>query len=278
MTKYNKFVESLKLIHSKGYTLRTYTNYLLNKIVDHIKSTDSYKQFQLDDIKSCTSIDIPNINIYDSNSDDELTEYYISLDIKKANFTSMCYFYPGITLFNNKLYNIWEEFIKNFTDVEFFINSKPFSQIVFNKLNNKKNSILWKKICYNMYQLLKSTSLNIIGKISDDELIIKTNKYNIDNDISIINKILFDNDNSVSNYWKLTPYYVKYIARTGTYQKFYGKFCYYTNKCELKGCEKDFFAQLYKQYNKIELCDNDLKTMINDFVVTFDEPLEIIFN
>jgi hypothetical protein len=265
-TKYHNFVDSLKCIQLTGYNLKTYKKYLLDKIVNYFKSNASYKQFLLDDIKS-SSIDLSNINIYDTNT----TEYYISLDIRKANFTSLKYYYPEITS-----YDTWEEFMNYFTEVEFFINSKPFRQIIFGNLNCKKISLLWKKITYNMYELLKSTNLNIVGKISDDELIIKTFKDNIQSDIDILNKLL--NDNNLDKFWKITPYYIKYIARTDTYQKFYGKFCYYTNQCEIKGCEKDFFAQLYKQYKGLNLCNNDFKTTVNNYIVTFDEPLNIVFN
>ena len=267
MTNYNKFVELLKVLNERRTNLKSYKNNLLKTIVDTIKNTDTYKELQKTPIKS-QSISLPQINICRQEFNQE--DWFISLDIIKANYSSYQCYHPDV-IFNT---NSWNEFMRRFTDLEYFIESKPFRQIIFGNLNMKINEALWKNLTSELYNLLKETNVEIIGKISDDELIIKTSKDTIENDLQIVNDIL-SKLGSHGKYWKVTPFHSKCVAMTDTLKKYYIKTNYYTKKSEIKGCDKEHYAQLYKKINNLELHEYDKKAMLGDEIVTFDFPMKL---
>ncbi len=53
---------------------------------------------------------------------------------------------------------------------------------------------------------------------------------------------------------------------------------YYTKKSEIKGCDKEHYAQLYNKMNNIEFHEYDKKAMLGDEIVTFDVPMELTFS
>lgn len=275
-TLYNELVQTIESLKQQKMTIREYHNKLLKQVKEAISGTESYKKFLTDKIDPIAlTIDDCNVLSDDGTTKDNIDrseKYFISLDIKQANYSSMKYYYPDI--FQNT--DSWEEFVGKFTDCEYFVKSKQFRLVVFGGLNNKRNSILWKRFTKQMIETIQNvTGLEIFGKVSDDEIIIKTSKETIDTDLMLIKGIIDVYLSDKKKYWRISPYSVKCIASTNQFNKYYVKEDYTTKQTYLKGCDVDHFAQLYKKYHGLEYHEYDFKTTILNEVVTFDDPLKI---
>ena len=76
---------------------------------------------------------LPKTSIYKPSFDGKVM---LSLDMKKANFTSLKLYDP--TIVKNK--ETYEEFVREFTDYEYFTKSKYIRQVVFGNVNPKRQT------------------------------------------------------------------------------------------------------------------------------------------
>lgn len=111
---------------------------------------------------------------------------FISIDIVKANFTSIKHFdtdiFPEI--------DTYEEFIRQFTDEEHFINSKYIRQVIFGN-NNPKRQVGYQKYLMDgiLTHLLTKVNPESIASFSNDEIVIKiSDGINMDMVIDLVNQ------------------------------------------------------------------------------------------
>ena len=141
---------------------------------------------------------------------------YISLDIITANFTAIKFFDPELVLgFAN-----WKELIKSFTDIEYFIQSKHFRQIVFDRFSStmKRVTSIQKYLTNYLYQILKSQNIPLEGA-SHDEIIISSDKDTLKSHIEKINICLNELPKNMQNIWKVVPFELSSICNTPSYVK-----------------------------------------------------------
>lgn len=107
--------------------------------------------------------------------------YFISVDLKKANFQALRYVDPEIVLNCNS----WDEFCRKFTDCEYIINSKYIRQVVFGQLNPARHTTVEKHMMRMVYEYIKENGVvgglvksKIISlcTVCVDEIIFKTDK------------------------------------------------------------------------------------------------------
>lgn len=98
---------------------------------------------------------------------------FISLDMKKANFSSLKAYDP--TIFDNA--KTWEDFIRKFTDSEYIINSKYIREVIMGNCNPSRVITYEKHITDNILTKLVEVGINIedIVFFSNDEIIIGIN-------------------------------------------------------------------------------------------------------
>jgi hypothetical protein len=139
-------------------------------MISRIKSHPDYQKMSGTIAKK--SIDpatkkIPDRSIYKI---DMCNKRLISLDLVSANFYCFKAFAPSAV--DNK--DNYRDFASQFTDVEYFLNSKKIRQIVFGNLNPKIQQSLMKATMYQIYH-----ELNVAGSsptsITSDEIIFDTN-------------------------------------------------------------------------------------------------------
>lgn len=126
------------------------SNKLKEDISSAIKSSPCWANYENDDMSSYTqktqetlktlNIQFEKGNPYQIGNDNI---YFVSVDIRSANFTSMKYYHPQLTLGCSS----WEELVSKFTDVKFFTAIKIFRQKVFwlvepTKLNKISNFLI----------------------------------------------------------------------------------------------------------------------------------------
>ena len=273
--KYELFINAIKQLKLEDKQLKETSSNIINEVVKRLKEIPEYKEFLSAPINNQKELpnDIQIYKKYDHND----PIYYISVDMITANFTVLKYFNPKIVL-NCDTYN---DFIKNFTDIEYFIKSKKYRQVIFGILNAKKIRTMQKFLLGELYDKIKNI-VNITGRIETDELIIATTKSNMRDGYNKIIKAIDTLPENMKKIWRVTP---TYIQQLGTSTCFIKKtiinlelpYDEKTNvKEEITNIEKDYYAQAYKFYKKEEIHPYDMMAMKDKYVITFEEKYEFV--
>lgn len=142
-----------------------------NKAIACIKESEGFKRFNedkeiqnFDKIEGITKKDIYNKNFVNFS--------YMSIDLVQANFQALKMYSDDIF----KGFNKYEDFIKQFTDYAYIINSKYIRQVVFGNCNPRRQIKYMESIMTDIYKnLLKSCVMNNLELVSlnHDELIFR---------------------------------------------------------------------------------------------------------
>lgn len=207
----------------------------------------------------------PKKNIYGGNI---TNKHYISIDMKTANFTSMKFFNKEMVLG----FDDWQTLIKSFTDIEYFIQSKHFRQIVFGNIKGVASKIvtIQKYLTKYLHDALQNHIT--ITSVSHDEIIIETTQETIKSDMECINKCITTLPENMANIWKIVTftvssinnsvYNLKTILDNNTFEKL---------NFEIRNTDKDFYPQVYKYVMGIDVTPYDMKFMNKGFVCTYDK-------
>lgn len=274
LTEYIKLINIIKEQFNENE--EEFIKYFLDtreSIIKYFHENEEYKNFNTIDLNMYK---IPKMNVSRSNvyKEDNNGKYFLSIDIKKANFQCLKYFSPN--LFKGK--ETYEEFIGIFTDNDYIKKSKYNRQVIFGQLNPSRHITLEKYLSYKIYELCKSEfSLdNSIGKlvsISNDELI-----YSVDNndiDTKTIGEIVFSKLGilvNVENY-KLNGYSFNAKREDKDSRKFEFYVKEYNNGTESKlfCVPLPYYALVYKLYHNKELCNMDYHFNYENIDCMFNE-------
>lgn len=91
--------------------------------------------------------------------------YFISIDLRKANFQALRYVNPQIVLNCDS----WVDFCKKFTDCEYIINSKYTRQVVFGQLNPSRHTTVERHMMRMIYEHIKTNG--VIGGLVNAKII-----------------------------------------------------------------------------------------------------------
>ena len=174
----------------------------------------------------------------------------ISLDLVKANFFCFKRFAPDFV--DNK--NSYREFAEQFTDVEYFLNSKKIRQIVFGNLNPKTQQTLMKNT---MYKIHAELNINTLGplpiSITSDELILDSSLS-----IDFYKKWIDDHKNEYD--LKVSEFYIEKVP-TKISTMFYKNFS--DGSFDLKCCRADYVVEVLR-HKYGETCHPYDKIFYND--------------
>lgn len=209
LTKWMEFLNMLGNYDNEEEYFSVY-NKVKDDAINFIKSTDAYNEFNSIDMNqfAVTHKNLPGKDIYHA---DNIGKDFISIDMKKANFSSMRYYNPKI--FDNA--NTWEEFLSKFTDNQHIINSKYIREVILGNCNPKRHITYEKYLmdCFLTKLIQSGLPLNSIIFFSNDEIIIDISKYHLSDKVMVnINALL-----SISPVpFKKEKFYLKGIKRTDT--------------------------------------------------------------
>lgn len=142
--KWNRFVAELRKYKCEQDYFEEY-NRIKDQTITSIKESEGYQKFNSEDMnKFAINNNLPGKDIFKPTNNGRI---FISLDMKKANFSSLRHYDKGI--FNNA--DTWEEFMRQFTKNEHIINSKYIRQVILGNCNPKRQTTYEK---YLMNQLL----------------------------------------------------------------------------------------------------------------------------
>eukprot|EP01130_Rhizamoeba_saxonica_P004003 TRINITY_DN1656_c0_g2_i3.p1 TRINITY_DN1656_c0_g2~~TRINITY_DN1656_c0_g2_i3.p1 ORF type:complete len:318 (+),score=48.41 TRINITY_DN1656_c0_g2_i3:166-1119(+) len=245
-----------------------YWQSLHNSIVQDIKAKESYKRLVSDKLVdySFNHKNTPkSSNVYQSYNDGK---FFISVDIRSANFSILKYYDQDLV--NGA--SDYKEFLSTYTDSEYLKNSKYYRQVIFGKLNMKKQKQLMKYLIFQIFNIFKENGLDNVHSFLNDEIILETTKDTWQEETAKIEELLihFPVELHIEPF-KLTrfsPYefYVKEIYQDLDPEKIKPQFC---------NTIPSFFAQVYKHYYGIESHENDRKVLVEGMVATIDNPLKL---
>lgn len=125
-------------------------NRIKEAAITSIKNTVAYQKFLSEDITDkffIKNLDFPSQDIFKASND---SKTFISIDMRKANFSALRYYYPEMFVGKSGTAKSWEEFIGMFTDNEHIINSKYIRQVILGNCNPKRQVAIEKYIMRNI--------------------------------------------------------------------------------------------------------------------------------
>lgn len=172
--KYESFKDFLNKYETEEDFFQASTK-IIDNILEYVSNKEDYKKLELDRLENLNQVkNYPSKNIYNL---ENVGNYYISLDLIKANFQALKKYSKKI-VFNCETY---EDFISKFTNEDYLKNSKQIRQVVFGNLLPKKQQIIQKDIMFGIYNtLLENDIKNIVSVMSDEIVIQCENKEDMD--------------------------------------------------------------------------------------------------
>jgi hypothetical protein len=282
-----------------------------DKIINGIKNSESFQKFNNTDMTQfiVKSADYPlpkRSNLYNNDVDSNI--YYISIDLKFANFTALRFFDPNIfgTFDNGSSIKTYEDLIKfyipdNKKVLQNYVKySKYDRQVIFGQLNPRRTIALENYIIKSLLNKLwfvirKHKDFNTIECINADEIILSYNTLQNESTIADINEVIinFCKQNNESQIritpdcFKVTEYKLKHYAviNTETQAKcfdFYYKYFMYpidntvlTDNDLFKCIPKQYFCLITALFNGKPVEDWMKKIYVNNMEFVLDSALEI---
>ena len=217
--KWNRFVNELQKYNSEQDYFEEY-NRIKNAAIEVIKSSEVYQRFNAEDMNKFTIIhrNLPNKDIFKPTNDERV---FISIDMKKANFSSLHGYdkdmFGGV--------DTWEDFISQFTDNKHIINSKYIRQVILGNCNPKRH------ITYEKHLMDQTLSLlyDIVGEkrivfFSNDEIVYDMTTVNNLYTLILVRNCIEERLNTKSNIpFRVELFSLHKINGTdGYYKKIYG--------------------------------------------------------
>lgn len=252
---FKNFVKMMKVstLSDMKYTIRT----TIKSINSHIESSPEYKKFSSK--KMSVRFEILKKNkMYTS---DNANSTYLSIDIRSANYNVLKRFCPILAK------GSWTEFVSDFTNHEFIIESKKFREIVFGELGNIKIARGSLIFINDVHEIVKE-KYPYLKKIfcSDDEIVFKIDDvsgFDLEEFTSIINAI-------DPNIYRTEMYHLKQLGK----QKFFAKE-FSDGRVIFKGIPKKFIMQCIKHYEGREIEEIDRKFSDElGYIATYDQSID----
>ena len=249
--------------------LATYAT-IRDNIINTLEASDKYQEFNNKDI---SMYDIPNIGLGEHSLYSEETDgkMFISLDLKKANFQALKY--VGVLP-----YDSYEEFIKVYGGTEYFSKSKYLRQVIFGKLNPKRQIKVEKFLIYQLYlDCIREYGFTSPYSLNSDELVFNVNE----NNVPLEKKLKYIEEKVKFLYGIDVRVEVVKIKRLPIVNSNGNKVdCYirkniYTGEEKLKKASTTFFPQIWKLYKGLEITEKDRMFFFEDQIATFNENLKL---
>ena len=151
------------------------------RIIQESLNNPAYQEFNN---MNMSRFNVPKTNISKNNiyNGENEGKFFLSIDLKKANFQALRYVSPEIV----KNAETYEDFIGTFTDLDYVKTSKYIRQVVFGKLNPSRHITVEKFLTNKVLDALRNSEFyapyfeekNIVS-LSNDELIIKIDNFEV---------------------------------------------------------------------------------------------------
>ena len=253
-----------------------------DKIITTIVESEAFQKFNTMDMNVFTIKDRPNITSDNIYNNDNIGKFFISIDLKKANFQTLRNIDKDI-VFGADTY---EEFIGKFTDLDYIKESKYARQVIFGKCNPKRHITAEKYFIIQIYKKVIEQFPYLSDKcvsLSNDEMIFKVDflRYNdkltcfsLKKDIQTIAKeIGFDVH---VEFFHLKGYNLVFKESRSIRKTFFMKDYFCTDgKFKMIGVPLQYHSIAYKLYKGKELSEIDYHFDYEGMDARFCEEFDI---
>lgn len=265
---YNKFLETVEKCGGEVGYFEHY-NKVKDDAIEYLNNNEAMKNFLSTDMNkfACAFQGLPTKDIFKTTFNGFT---FLSIDMKKANFTALHHFDANIV--GNK--DSYEDFIGMFTDIDYIKSSKYIRQVIFGNVNPKR------QITYEKYLMsLVLSELFVYFKTEDivffstDEIVVLLNNYldKIDEVISFVNNVV---NKSIANKINVRAEYFALRKIEGT-DGFIKDFLYTKNGFDFK-CINSLEYPFVFRYLKNELPQpEDFVFLFEDKYAKLLEPINI---
>ncbi|WP_297419039.1 hypothetical protein [Clostridium sp.] len=264
--KLNLLDKALENFNSDEEFLAEYYK-IRDNIIKTIEATDVYQEYNTMKLDKYT---VPNNGYpkHDIFNMGNVNKYFMSIDLKKANFQALKWFNPEIVL-NCESY---AELLGKFTDLEYMKESKYLRQVIFGNMNPKRQVKLERYITEQILNYLLTTPFFIetdIRMVSNDEIIFEISHE--DSLCIMTDKLINDIKNNLNFDVDIETFKLNNIEGS---TKFFVKEFKNKNGYELMCIPLVYHSQIYKKYNDLPMEDNDLLFYYENQVCKFINPLK----
>lgn len=254
------FCEGLECFNNEQDYFEYYSR-IKNEVVNKLQANQKFNEF--------CQITFPQIGRFNRKKlyvEDNDGVAFISIDMVKANFTSMHYFSDRI--FDGA--ETWEQFVAQFTDNKHIIGSKHIRQSIFGLCNPKQ------QMRYELF-LMSQIACHITEKIPDlhiysldaDEIIIRVDEP-LDISLDDFKDIVSSCPNDIGKLVKVSMFELDEIDDSVGYMRLY----YKTGKVDFKCVNADVFHQVVKHYYDEQITEDDLVFRYNGMLARFLKEID----
>lgn len=226
-----------------------YYNTVKDKVIEHIKGQKDFVKFNEETFSADYKYQKRNLYIEDNNR-----KTFISIDMKKANFSALNYYSSDI--FDNC--SSWENFMEMFTDSEHIINSKYIRQVILGACNPKRQ-IHYEKFLMNqlLQHMIEQIDTLYVYSLGEDEILLYTDDCGYS-----MKKLSEAIDSSpIGKLVRMTMFDLERIDGTSGWLKTiydFGEEATSEDVIEFKCLDAEIYHQIVKHYYNEVITDNDL--------------------
>lgn len=244
-----------------------YYNSVKDNIINKIKENPDFIRFQQENfdrqnlLKMCS---VQNRNLY---SDDNDGGMFVSIDMKKANFSALRHYSPNI--FDGK--ETWEDFVGEFTDSDHIKYSKYIRQVILGACNPKRQvnyeSFLMLKLL--TYLMVDISDFDVLS-IGNDEIIIVD--YGLGLTYKEISEAVKSCPNGIGSLVRCELFGLNKVGKYGWMKKMYqldDDGSIWLDEIKFKGIQAEIYHQIVKYYFGNEITEDDLVFRYNGELARF---------
>ncbi len=242
----------------KMNNLEQYRVHVKEQIMNAIMKTPEYSKIDSKDYqlkksyqKSLEYISIENVG-----------KKMVSLDLVKANFQAFKFVSPKLVLDCPD----YDTLIRKFTSKEPLIKSKKLRQIIFGMLNPKFQQVVEKYIINEIIQMLINNGLlteKQLISVTSDEIVYESNSKEAE-----IKQVLDSSKFEV----RMEVFEIKRISER---RYWFVKIFNDGRKPKLLKVPGKLYAQVYRNFNEMEIIDKDLWFEDDGFICKYVEPIQL---
>ena len=253
-----------------------------NNVINAVVKNPSFKKFNNMDMNEFSMKNKPNVSSNNIYNETNVGKFFISIDLKKANFQTLKNIDNEI-VFGADTY---EDFIHMFTPYDYFTESKYFRQVIFGQMNPKRHITAEKYFMNVIYNSIVARFPKYIDKLvsfSNDEIVFKDDFLLYNDKLTCftlrrdIEKICKDLGFEVHvEFFFLRGYNIVFKESRNVRKTFFMKDYFCTDgKFKLIGVPLQYHSIAYKLYKGKELSEIDYHFDYEGIDAKFNEDFEI---
>lgn len=257
--KYELFMREVSKFNNEEEYFAEY-NRIKDTVIQFVQNSSGYVEFTNSNVP--TLREFPKKELYSDCNDGKT---FFSIDMRKANFTTLSKLYPDLVGYAT----CWEDFMRKFTDMLHIVDSKYIRQVILGACNPKKQT-QWERFLMGNIALNIEDKLNCchIISVTTDEILIECESCHSLSATTLQGMI----DETMRDKVKVSKFILRKIEGFGWVKKFIQPDCAdetLKDNYEFKCVEADKYHILCKLYNGVALTDDDLVFNYNGNLATY---------